>query len=111
MASWRLELLDNVTNHSVSLTQVRLNRRLMDRFPRADIAEGIFYEYLRYDDPISPELRERVVDGFPFLLAPLAQVKGSFGFSLIAFICNRYSATFAAVFSLIFILGKCIKFL
>jgi hypothetical protein len=48
----------------------------MDRFPRADIAEGIFYEYLRYDDPISPELRERVVDGFPFLLAPLAQVKG-----------------------------------
>jgi hypothetical protein len=48
----------------------------MDRFPRPDIAEGIFYEYLRYDDPISPELRERVVDGFPFLLAPLAQVKG-----------------------------------
>jgi hypothetical protein len=48
----------------------------MDSFPRPDIAEGIFYEYLRYDDPISPELRERVVDGFPFLLAPLAQVKG-----------------------------------
>lgn len=55
---------------------MRLNGRLMDRFPRADIAEGIFFEYLRYDDPISPELRERVVDGFPFLLAPLAQVKG-----------------------------------
>lgn len=48
----------------------------MDSFPRSDIAEGIFYEYLRYDDPISPELRDRVVDGFPFLLAPLAQVKG-----------------------------------
>jgi len=48
----------------------------MEVFERPDIAEGIFYEYLRYDDPISPELRERVVDGFPFLLAPLAQVKG-----------------------------------
>lgn len=48
----------------------------MDIYPRPDIAEGIFYEYLRYDDPISPELRDRVVDGFPFLLAPLAQVRG-----------------------------------
>jgi hypothetical protein len=48
----------------------------MKSFPRPDIAEGIFYEYLRYDDPISPELRDRVVDGFPFLLAPLAQVRG-----------------------------------
>lgn len=45
-------------------------------FPRPDIAAGIFFDYLRYDDPISPELRERVVDGFPFLLAPLVQVKG-----------------------------------
>jgi len=44
--------------------------------PRPDIAEGIFFEYLRYDDPISPDLRQKVVDGFPFLLAPLAQVKG-----------------------------------
>lgn len=48
----------------------------METFPRPDIASGIFFEYLRYDDPISPELRERVVDGFPFLLAPLSQVKG-----------------------------------
>lgn len=48
----------------------------METFPRPDIAEGIFYEYLRYDDPISPELRDRVVDGFPFLLGPLAQVRG-----------------------------------
>lgn len=43
----------------------------MEVFDRPDIAEGIFYEYLRYDDPISPELRDSVVDGFPFLLSPL----------------------------------------
>lgn len=48
----------------------------MDSFPRPDIAAGIFFEYLRYDDPISPELRDNVVLGFPFLLAPLAQVRG-----------------------------------
>lgn len=48
----------------------------MESFPRPDIAEGIFYEYLRYDNPISPELRDRVVDGFPFLLGPLSQVRG-----------------------------------
>jgi hypothetical protein len=48
----------------------------MDIFPRPDIAEGIFYEYLRYDDPISPDFINTLVDGFPFLLAPLAQVKG-----------------------------------
>lgn len=48
----------------------------MEVFPRPDIAEGIFFEYLRHDDPISTELRERVVDGFPFLLAPLAQLRG-----------------------------------
>jgi hypothetical protein len=47
----------------------------MDTFERSDIAEGIFYEYLRTDDPISYELRDRVVDGFPFLLAPLARAK------------------------------------
>lgn len=48
----------------------------MDIFPRPDIAAGIFYEYLRDDDPISPDFLNTVVDGFPFLLAPLAQVKG-----------------------------------
>ena len=48
----------------------------METFPRPDIAQGILYEYLRYDDPISPEFRDNVVQGFPFLLAPLAQVKG-----------------------------------
>ena len=48
----------------------------METFARPDIAEGIFYEYLRHDDPISPELRDRLVDGFPFLLGPLSQVRG-----------------------------------
>jgi hypothetical protein len=43
----------------------------MASFDRPDIGQGIFYEYLRYDDPISPELLLNVVDGFPFLLAPL----------------------------------------
>jgi hypothetical protein len=56
--------------------EVRLNGRLMDVFPRPDIAEGIFYEYLRYDNPISPEFLDHVVDGFPFILGPLAQVRG-----------------------------------
>lgn len=56
--------------------EIRLDGRLMDIFPRPDVAEGIFFEYLRYDDPISPDLKIRAVDGFPFLLAPLAQVKG-----------------------------------
>ena len=56
--------------------EVRLDGRVMDIFPRPDAAQGIFFEYLRYDDPISPDFRDRVVDGFPFLLAPLAQVKG-----------------------------------
>lgn len=48
----------------------------MDSFPRPDVAAGIFYEYLRGDEPMSPDFIERVVDGFPFLLAPLAQVEG-----------------------------------
>lgn len=48
----------------------------MDSFPRPDIAEGIFFEYLRQDDPFSVEFLDKVVDGFPFLLAPLAQVQG-----------------------------------
>jgi hypothetical protein len=60
----------------LQLAQIRLNGRLVTSFPRPDIAAGIFFEYLRYDDPISPELRDNVVLGFPFLLAPLAQVRG-----------------------------------
>ena len=48
----------------------------MDTFPRPDIAEGIFFEYLRLDDPMSYDFLDHVVDGFPSLLAPLSQVKG-----------------------------------
>lgn len=58
------------------LQQIRLNEALMDSFHRPDIAAGIFYEYLRLDDPMSTDFIDRVVDGFPFLLAPLYQVKG-----------------------------------
>lgn len=56
--------------------EVRLNGRLMDSFPRPELATAIFFEYLRTDDPFSPDFMERVVDGFPHLLAPLAQVQG-----------------------------------
>ncbi|GKY98055.1 hypothetical protein MPSEU_000763500 [Mayamaea pseudoterrestris] len=56
--------------------EVRMNGHIMDTFPNKDMAEGIFYEYLRMDDPISTDFLNRVVDGFPFLLAPLAQVRG-----------------------------------
>jgi hypothetical protein len=48
----------------------------MDIFPCPEMAKGIFYEYIRGDDPISTDARDHFVDGFPFLLAPLAQVKG-----------------------------------
>lgn len=48
----------------------------MDIFPRPDIASGIFFDYLRDDDPISVDFVNNVVEGFPFLLAPLSQVKG-----------------------------------
>lgn len=56
--------------------EVRLDGTLMDSFPRPGLASGMFYEYLRNDDPISPDAKLRFADGFPFLLAPLAQVKG-----------------------------------
>lgn len=55
--------------------EVRLDGRLMDIFPRPDIAKGIFSEYLN-DTPISQDAKSHFTDGFPFLLAPLAQVKG-----------------------------------
>jgi hypothetical protein len=58
--------------------EVRLDGRLMDIFSEANLAKGIFYEYIRRDDPISPDARNHFVDGFPFLLGPLlAQMKGS----------------------------------
>ena len=48
----------------------------MDIFPsRRDLARGIFTEYLN-NDPISLDAKAHFADGFPFLLAPLAQVKG-----------------------------------
>jgi hypothetical protein len=56
--------------------QLRIDGRLIDVFSQPDIAPGIFFEYLRGDDPISMEARNNFVDGFPFLLAPLAQLKG-----------------------------------
>ena len=62
-------------SHSLS-KQIRLNGDLMDRFPRPDIAAGIFFEYLRLDDPMSHDFLDHVVDGFPSLLAPLSQVRG-----------------------------------
>ena len=56
--------------------ELRIDGRLMDTFADPDLARGIFYEYLRGDDPMSMEARERFSDGFPFLLAPLAQIRG-----------------------------------
>lgn len=58
--------------------EVRLDGRVMDTFPRPDLASGIFFEYVRTDDPISVDALNHFADGFPFLLAPLAQVKGVF---------------------------------
>lgn len=56
--------------------ELRLDGRIMDTFPDPELARGIFYEYLRGDDPMSMQARDNFVDGFPFLLAPLAQVRG-----------------------------------
>lgn len=56
--------------------EVRLNGDFMYSFDRPDVAAAIFFEYFRLDDPMSPNFLERVVDGFPMLLGPLAQVKG-----------------------------------
>merc|ERR1712151_289500 len=36
--------------------ELRMNRRYIDSFP-SEIAQGIFYEYLRVDDPMSVEAR------------------------------------------------------
>jgi len=55
--------------------EVRLDGRVMDIFPRPDIAKGIFAEYMN-NNPISIDAKAHFTDGFPFLLAPLAQVKG-----------------------------------
>ncbi|GMH95574.1 hypothetical protein TrVE_jg3666 [Triparma verrucosa] len=52
---------------------VRLNGEYVDSFNDASMAKGIFYEYMRGDDPISPDAREHFPDGFPSILAPLTQ--------------------------------------
>jgi hypothetical protein len=69
-------VLHVVLTCTAMLFQIRLSGRLVDTFSRPDIAEGIFFEYLRTDDPMTPELIDNVVKGFPFLLAPLDQVRG-----------------------------------
>lgn len=56
--------------------ELRLDGRLLNTFASPGMGKGIFFEYLRGDDPISFDARDHFVDGFPFLLAPLAQVKG-----------------------------------
>jgi len=56
--------------------ELRIDGRMIDTFQNPDVAKGIFFEYLRGDDPISVDARNHFADGFPFLLAPLAQVKG-----------------------------------
>ena len=50
-----------------------MNGEFVDSFNDASMAKGIFYEYMRGDDPISPEAREHFPDGFPSILAPLTQ--------------------------------------
>jgi len=57
--------------------EVRVDGRLMDKFAIPGLASGIFYEYLRKDDPMSMDALLNFANGFPFLLAPLAQVKGA----------------------------------
>ncbi|KAK1732438.1 hypothetical protein QTG54_016832 [Skeletonema marinoi] len=48
--------------------EVRLDGRVMDIFPRPEIAKGIFAEYMN-KDPISLDAKAHFTDGFPFLLA------------------------------------------
>lgn len=58
---------------------LRINGRLMDTFPHPEMAKGIFFEYLRGDEPMSMDARDHFADGFPFLLSPLAMLKGVVG--------------------------------
>jgi len=48
--------------------EVRLDGRLMDSFDDVEIGRGIFYEYLRMDDPMSVEARENFSLGMPRIL-------------------------------------------
>eukprot|EP00563_Minutocellus_polymorphus_P009912 CAMPEP_0181071956 /NCGR_PEP_ID=MMETSP1070-20121207/28320_1 /TAXON_ID=265543 /ORGANISM="Minutocellus polymorphus, Strain NH13" /LENGTH=1062 /DNA_ID=CAMNT_0023152991 /DNA_START=266 /DNA_END=3454 /DNA_ORIENTATION=- len=56
--------------------ELRVDERVMDTFTDPELGRGIFYEYLRGDEPMSMDARDKFSDGFPFLLAPLAQVRG-----------------------------------
>ncbi len=56
--------------------EVRLNGVLMDTFTDPMMAPAIFYEYVRSDDPISPDARTRFADGFPSILRPGLLVPG-----------------------------------
>jgi len=60
---------------AVSLSPFLTDGRVMDTFSSSGMAQGIFHEYLRGDDPISIEARNNFAEGFPFLLAPLSKVK------------------------------------
>lgn len=65
-----------ISNQLLFCFQLRVNGRLIETYPYPEIGKGIFFEYLRGDDPMSMDARDRFVDGFPFLLAPLAKLKG-----------------------------------
>ena len=54
--------------------ELRIDGRIMDKFSGNDAALGrsILYEYLRGDDSMSQDARDRFTDGFLFLIAPLA---------------------------------------
>mmetsp|Transcript_5500 Transcript_5500/g.11394 ORF Transcript_5500/g.11394 Transcript_5500/m.11394 type:complete len:784 (+) Transcript_5500:525-2876(+) len=54
--------------------ELRIDGRPMDIFSYPDLGQAIFYDYFRFDDPISQDALFRFPDGFPSLLAPLAQV-------------------------------------
>mmetsp|Transcript_49304 Transcript_49304/g.148433 ORF Transcript_49304/g.148433 Transcript_49304/m.148433 type:complete len:1000 (+) Transcript_49304:1585-4584(+) len=56
--------------------ELRIDGRVMDIFKEPGLGRAIFYEYLRGDEPMSMDARDHFADGFPFLLAPLAQVRG-----------------------------------
>lgn len=56
--------------------ELRIDGRVMDTFTDPIIGKGILWEYVRGDDPMSRDARDHFADGFPFLLAPLAQVRG-----------------------------------
>lgn len=56
---------------------IRLDGQILEVLEgRKDIGAGIFFEYLNPLNPMSYDSLYHFADGFPFLLAPLAQIKG-----------------------------------